>query len=166
MLCFSEQLTSLNLFQDLSLYWATVPSHFSLLLAETTVSLLSKRATTGSRKKNIFWKETQKRERGERGETGVRKEWENTWGAKDAAKCRWSEMEHFREHTTLTLWRIMGQNVTMKQQTDPHWKTARGAEWSFHQTAEAPSNRIINTGELLPRQMGHSIKLARELPIR
>lgn len=55
------QLTSLNLFQDLSLlYWATVPNHLSLLIAETAVSLPSKRATTGKRQKSIFWKQKER----------------------------------------------------------------------------------------------------------
>lgn len=55
------QLTSLNLFQDLSLlYWAPVPNHLSLLIPETAVSLPSKTATTGRRQKSIFWKQKER----------------------------------------------------------------------------------------------------------
>lgn len=81
MLFLAAQLTSLNLFQDRSLlYWATVPGHFSWLIAWTTVSVLSKRATAGSRKKSIFCKQ---REKGG---------WQGKAHAEVAAKCRlWRE---------------------------------------------------------------------------
>lgn len=53
----SVQLTSLNLFQDLSLpCWAAGLGHLSVVPAESLASAPSRRAKTGSRERSIFWK--------------------------------------------------------------------------------------------------------------
>ena len=97
--CASQiKLTSLNLFQGLSLlYWATVLSHLSLLLPETADSPLSKRATTGSRKKNIFWKQRQRdtktTEKGGMLDGAEGRRHERWGGGGDVGKCQRSGMK-------------------------------------------------------------------------